>query len=141
MCLTVRNKFGVLPQDGWNPKTAEKDIVVYKMLECTTVEGRLPYLHKKIYHTPYMDYVVKFNLFGRCIMKSDRMIGEYIISKPHPNCISYLIGTKGVQNIEWINGENISNVIRSNDIGINDKETLLVSEGIHAYTKILLLWI
>lgn len=124
MCLIVQDISGQLPKE-LVPMKAKKDIVVYKMLECATVEGRLPYLYKKIYYTPYRNCVVKFNLFGRCVMKSDRMTGEYII-----------IGTKRKQNIEWVNGKNVSNVMRSNDIGINDKETLYISEGIHAYTKI-----
>ena len=140
MCLTVQDINGQLPTE-LVPMKAKKDIVVYKLLEYmtleyVTVEGRLPYLYKKIYCTPYMGCVVKFNLFDRCVMKSDRMVGKYVIT-PSYQRICHRIGAIREQNIEWINGENVSNVMRSNDIGINDKETLYISEGIHAYTKIL----
>lgn len=135
MCLIAQDINGQLPKE-LVPMKAKKDIVVYKMLECATIEDCLSYSYKKIYHTPYMCRVVKFNLFDRCVMKTDKMTGEYITAQTLSNSIYNIIGSKRTQHIEWINGENVSNVMRSNDIGINDKETLYVSEGIHAYTKI-----
>jgi len=130
MCLTVQDINEQLPKE-FVPMKAKKDIVVYKMLEYTIRKRRLPYLYKKIYCTPYMGYDVKFNLFGRCVMKTDRMTGEYFIVKNLP----YKQQSRR-QKIVWINGESISNVMRSNNIGINDKENLYILEGIHAYTKI-----
>lgn len=134
MCLTVQDINGQLPTE-FVPVKAKKDIVVYKMLECATIEDCLPYSYKKIYQTPYMCRVVKFNLFDRCVMKTDKMTGEYITAQTLSNSIYNIIGSKRTQHIEWVNGKNIFNIMRSNDIGINDKETLYVSEGIHAYTK------
>lgn len=141
MCLTVQDINEQLPKE-FVPMKAEKDIGIYKMLEYVTIVRNFPYLHKvKIYRTPYMWSDVEFNLFGKCVMKTGgKMTGEYITIHSYRN---YLLhgrfdaeSMKQVQNIEWVNGKNISNVTRSNDIGINDKETLTISEGIHACIKI-----
>lgn len=136
MCLIVQDMNGQLPNE-FVPMKATKDIVVYKMLEYAILKSSL---HKKIYRTPYMWSDVNFNLFGRCVMKTGgRMTGEYTTIHSYRNYILHgrFVGTaKQVQKIEWVNGKNLSNVTRSNDIGINDKETLTISEGIHAYTKI-----
>lgn len=138
MCLTVQDIHHQLPTE-LVPMKAKKDIVVYKLLAYREVKKSIPYQYKKLYFTPYMDKLVNFNIFGRCVVKVDRITGKYyMITSSFQKCSfgrKWVEQLKWTQNIEWIDGKNVSNVIRPNDIGICDKETLLISEGIHAYTK------
>lgn len=121
MCLSVRNKFGKLPQNGWIPKTAEKDIVVYKILEYRLVEGRLPHHYKKIYFTPFQQYLIKFNIFGKCVMKAERMTGR-VIYTDGTYISSYLLeGFKEILDEEKV---------------FKNSTGLLIDKGIHAYTKL-----